>query len=227
MSSSPTRIHHWPLAIIIALIVNALLFAGLPLLTQVQERREGKPYESPILLTAHRPPKPPTPEKDRRKIKERELKKSPKKLSVSKRTSAKPKIDIPRFEFARVVEGAGSGMEIVSPGRIKEIKDIKRITAKIGFELSEVDTPPRILRKFNPVYPFGAKRQGLTGKVIIRCLIGTDGKAGKLKVLVSKPEGIFDEAALAAVERWLFKPGILGGEAVPTWVRIPITFELN
>ena len=227
MRSSPARIHHWPLAIIIALIVNALLFAGLPLLTQVQERRESNPYESPIMLMAHKPPKPPTPDKDRRKIKERELKKSPKKLSVRKKTSDKPKIDMAKFEFASNVEGVGSGMEIVSPARIKEIKDIKRITAKIGFELSEVDTPPRILRRFNPVYPFGAKKQGLTGKVTIRCLIGTDGKASRLKVLVSKPEGVFDEAALAAVERWRFKPGILGGEAVPTWVRIPITFELN
>jgi protein TonB len=219
MSSSSTNPHHLPLAILGTVIITALLFMGLPLLTQVQERQRSTGYENPIMLMAHRPPKPPPPDKDRRKIKDLKPKKAPKKKSMQKRAS-KPKIDVPKFEFASGVGGMG-GMEIMSPGQVG------KIMAKIGFDLSEVDKPPRIVRKINPVYPFGAKRQGLTGKVLVRCLVGVDGKASNFKVVKSEPKDVFDEAAVAAVLKWRFKPGILGGEAVPTWVKIPIIFELD
>ena len=112
-------------------------------------------------------------------------------------------------------------------GAMTGVKGFKTELQKIEFELSEVDTPPRVTRKAPAMYPFGAKRQGIRGKVLIRCLVGIDGVAGKHKILVSKPEGVFDEAALAALKRWRFKPGILAGEPVPTWVRVPFTFELN
>jgi protein TonB len=62
---------------------------------------------------------------------------------------------------------------------------------------------------------------------MIRCLVGIDGKPSKLKIIQSVPKGIFDDAGIAAVQKWRFKPGILGGESVPTWVRIPFKFSLN
>ena len=99
--------------------------------------------------------------------------------------------------------------------------------AKIGFELSEVDKPPRVIRKFQPIYPFAAKRQGVTGVVMIRCLLGRDGTASKFRILKSKPEGVFDDSGIAAVQKWRFKPGILNGHPVPTWVVIPLKFELD
>jgi protein TonB len=180
------------------------------------------------MLMAHKPPKPPSPEKEKKKLEDRELKKAPKRKSmVRKRDMSRPDIAVPRFQYATDVGGLVGGMGIVSPDRIREIKDIEKVTGKVGFELGEVDSPPQIVRKFNPVYPFGAKRQGITGRVLIRCLIGTDGKADKFKVLRSEPDSVFDEAAINAVTKWRFKPGILNGDAVPTWVRIPITFELD
>ena len=83
------------------------------------------------------------------------------------------------------------------------------------------------LRKVQPIYPFAAKKQGLTGEVVVRCLIQPEGRATHIRVVASEPDGVFDEATIRAIEKWRFKPGILGGDPVPTWVRIPLKFELN
>jgi protein TonB len=74
-------------------------------------------------------------------------------------------------------------------------------------------------------YPSQAKKNGITGKVIIRCLIGVDGKAAKLEVVESEPAGIFDDSALSTIKYWQFRPGIKSGELVATWVKVPFKFE--
>jgi protein TonB len=74
-------------------------------------------------------------------------------------------------------------------------------------------------------YPAQAKKNGITGKVIVRCLVGVDGKAGKLEIVESDPEGIFDDSALSTLKYWQFRPGIKGGELVATWVKVPFKFE--
>ena len=134
-------------------------------------------------------------------------------------------MEVSQFEFAADMgTGAGIGMKV---GSVAEIPEFKKEMQKIEFELSEVDTPPRVIRKAPPVYPFGAKRKGIQGEVLIRCLIKIDGEASRYKILESRPPGVFDEAAFNAVKKWRFKPGILGGEPVPTWVRIPLKFQLH
>jgi protein TonB len=95
------------------------------------------------------------------------------------------------------------------------------------YEASEVDTKPKIVRQMNITYPTLAKRNGQEGRVVVRVLIGTKGKAEKLEVVESEPEGVFDEAALKSLKYWQFRPGILGGELVATWVKIPLTFKLD
>jgi protein TonB len=95
------------------------------------------------------------------------------------------------------------------------------------YDASEVDTKPKIIRQMPVTYPSNAKRSGIEGRVIVRILIGKNGKAEKMEVVESEPEGIFDEAALKSLKYWQFRPGILGGELVPTWVKIPLTFALD
>lgn len=95
------------------------------------------------------------------------------------------------------------------------------------YEASEVDTKPKIVRQMPITYPTLAKRSGQEGRVMIRVLIGTKGKAEKMEVVESEPEGVFDEAALKSLKYWQFRPGILGGDLVATWVKIPLTFKLD
>ena len=95
------------------------------------------------------------------------------------------------------------------------------------YDASDVDTMPKIIRQMPVSYPAEAKRGGLEGHVVVRVLIGTNGKADKMEVVESEPEGVFDEAALKSLKYWQFRPGILGGELVATWVKIPLSFKLD
>ena len=210
-----------PMAIIVTVMVNIFLFAGLPLLTRVTQRERPKGFDSPIMIAHIKPPKPPK-EIKKRELKERKLEQMQKKSTKARR--AKPKLDVSTFDFAADMAGGVSGMRI---GTMSGIKEFKTEMQKIEFELSEVDTPPKIVRRIPAVFPYSAKRKGISGKILIRCLVGVDGIGRKHRILMSKPEGVFDDAALTAVQKWRFKPGILGGEPVPTWVRVPFTFNLE
>jgi protein TonB len=95
------------------------------------------------------------------------------------------------------------------------------------YEAKDVDTKPKIIRQMPVNYPSLAKRNGVEGRVVVRVLIGKKGKAEEMKVVASEPEGIFDENALKSLKYWQFRPGILNGELVPTWVSIPLTFKLD
>ncbi len=211
----------YPMAVVATLLINAFLFAGLPMLTHVTDREKPADFENPIMIAHIKPLKPPE-EQEERKLKERQMKKM--KKENTKSSKAKPQIQASKFEFSTEMGGSGIGMQVGGMGKIREFKTEMQ---SIEFELSEVDTPPRVTRKAPPLYPFGAKRKGIQGKVLIRCLVGISGKGEKFKILKSQPKGVFDDAALAAIQKWRFKPGILGGESVPTWVRIPLTFSLN
>lgn len=95
------------------------------------------------------------------------------------------------------------------------------------YNAKDVDTKPKIIRMGNLSYPSLAKRSGVEGKVIVNVLIGINGKAEKMEIVESNPEGVFEDAALKSLKYWQFRPGIKDGELVPTWVLIPVTFKLT
>lgn len=97
--------------------------------------------------------------------------------------------------------------------------------ATTEYEASDVDNPPKLVRQMPIKYPAQAKRDGIKGKVVVRCLIGTDGKADRMEVVESEPSGIFDESAMATLKYWQFRPGVKQGEMVATWVKVPFKFE--
>ncbi|WP_321491453.1 TonB family protein [uncultured Desulfobacter sp.] len=208
-------------ALAVTCLLNIMIFAGLPMLTRVTHRERPQSFDSPIMIASIKPPKPPE-EIKQREIKERHMEQM--KHNATPARAAKPKLAVSKFEFAADMSADIGGIAI---GPAREIGEFKTEMKKIEFELTEVDTPPKATRKAPAMYPFGAKRKGIQGQVLIRCLVGLNGTATKHKILISEPEGEFDEAALTALQKWRFKPGILGGQAVPTWIRVPFIFKLN
>jgi protein TonB len=94
------------------------------------------------------------------------------------------------------------------------------------FELNEVDKKPFVKLKKTPNYPLDARRQHVEGKVVLQFLIGMDGKVSNIEVVSSEPEGVFDEAAVEAVAKWVFVPAFVGGAPVNTRVKMPLRFNL-
>ena len=97
--------------------------------------------------------------------------------------------------------------------------------AESEYSVSDVDSPPKIIRQTPVSYPDLAKKNGITGSVIVNCLVGVDGKPKRLEIVKSEPEGIFDENALSSLKYWQFRPGIKDGELVATWVMVPFRFD--
>jgi protein TonB len=76
-------------------------------------------------------------------------------------------------------------------------------------------------------YPDIAKRAGVEGKVIVRALIGKDGKLRKTIIEYSDSELLNDAAMKAVKEYGTFVPAIQNGQPITCWVNIPIIFRLR
>jgi protein TonB len=79
-----------------------------------------------------------------------------------------------------------------------------------------------------PAYPAASRRLGETGRVIIRVLIGTDGRAQEARIQRSSGFDRLDQVALeTARDRWRYRPGTRNGVPEPMWFNVPINFELT
>ena len=79
-----------------------------------------------------------------------------------------------------------------------------------------------------PPYPAMSRRLGESGRVVLRVLIGTDGRAQEVRVQRSSGFERLDELALeTARDRWRYVPGTRNGVAEPMWATVPIDFVLH
>lgn len=76
-----------------------------------------------------------------------------------------------------------------------------------------------------PAYPVAAREQHIGGKVMLLVDVDIHGNVAKAVVEKSRPEGVFDAAALEAVGKWKFTPAMKDGKAVAGRIRVPIDFE--
>jgi len=96
-----------------------------------------------------------------------------------------------------------------------------------AWDAERIDTPPRLIRRRDPVYPLLARRQGIQGMVTARVLVGTTGAVQEVVIESATPPEIFEEAVTEALSRWQFSPGRHHGQTVAAWVRVPIRFQLR
>ena len=79
-----------------------------------------------------------------------------------------------------------------------------------------------------PAYPAASRRLGETGRVIVRVLIGPDGRAQEARIQRSSGFDRLDQVALeTARDRWRYRPGTRNGVPEPMWFNVPINFELT
>ena len=60
------------------------------------------------------------------------------------------------------------------------------------------------LIRLNPEYPVGARSQGIEGSVTVEFTVDAFGTIEDARVTASSPIGVFDQSALAAVQRWRY-----------------------
>ena len=78
-----------------------------------------------------------------------------------------------------------------------------------------------------PKYPRTAQRRNLSGWVDVVFTVAMDGSVKDLEVRSADPEGVFDSAALRAVEKWEFEPVIEDGVLVEKRAGVRMMFALE
>ena len=101
----------------------------------------------------------------------------------------------------------------------------------VGFDDSPgprgpVFTKLKLLDFVPPVYPPRCLRLGIEGRVIVRVLVGEDGRPQEVTVGTSSGDATLDESAMKAVRRWRFEAATRNGAPVRAWVNAPVEFKL-
>jgi protein TonB len=78
-----------------------------------------------------------------------------------------------------------------------------------------------------PEYPLSARLQGKHGIVRVRLLVNEQGLVQRADVLFAKPQGVFEQAALAAVRTWRFAALQHGSARMLRVADQDIAFELD
>lgn len=91
----------------------------------------------------------------------------------------------------------------------------------------EIEQAPQVREQSKPLYPYRARVRGVEGHVDLCFVVDEKGRVGEMQLLGESPPGVFAEAAQRALRRWLFTPGMHGGQPVRTLMRIRIRFDLE
>ena len=89
-----------------------------------------------------------------------------------------------------------------------------------------MDTGPSFVRFSPPEYPAAARRQGISGLVLLRVRISAEGRADRIEVISSADDRL-SRSACAAVRNAVFAPYAPFGKAMSCWTEIPIRFRLE
>jgi periplasmic protein TonB len=104
-------------------------------------------------------------------------------------------------------------------------KDTQGTPAAPTIELPS--TQANYLNNPPPAYPRLSRRLGEQGKVVLRVLIGPDGKAEQAQIVASSGYDRLDQTALSTVLGWRYVPGKRNGVAEAMWFNVPIQFVLE
>jgi protein TonB len=96
----------------------------------------------------------------------------------------------------------------------------------LAFSMAELDKQPVLLASVSPRYPKEMRKARIEGSVVILFVLNEFGKIEDPRV-ESSSRTEFEKPALDAVKKWKFKPGMKEGEAVRTYMRLPMRFGFS
>lgn len=89
------------------------------------------------------------------------------------------------------------------------------------------EEPPEPTKRVQPEYPSMAVKAGVEGKVILNIVVDERGDVLEATVVTANPPGIFEDAAIAAMLQWKFKPAKQRDLPIKVRLAYPINFTLT
>jgi protein TonB len=94
------------------------------------------------------------------------------------------------------------------------------------FDMAELEKRPEPVSQVPPAYPPELRKSKIEGFVTLVFALDEEGRVEDPRVeSSSRPE--FEKAALEAIRKWRFRPGMREGQAVRSFVRIPMRFRVT
>jgi len=217
----------WFLSFAIAFVFNLVVFLSIPYLSSRDLVTINREFTEPIILSTYRPGQPKS-HLQKRDVPKPNLPKKVPETAFSQRKEVgqiKPDLGclLPEKQFSLQAK-LKTDIEIFSSGVSNPLPGLPSGLGE--FELGEVDQAPKLINKVKPIYPFIARRRNISGKVVVRFLVDEHGYVRKITIEEARPKGVFEQSVLMAVKKWRFAPGRYQGMPVPTWIRLPIQFNL-
>ena len=99
------------------------------------------------------------------------------------------------------------------PGNARRIFLLLCVVAVVSGCVGSRDRPLQLVKGADPQYPLAARQAGVEGYVTLSYAVSTEGVVSQVAVVESQPAGVFDAAAIAAVQRWRYKAPQRAGQS--------------
>jgi protein TonB len=211
---------------ILGILLGIVALAGIVSLLLQTGKKEAQKEEFVIVdLTPPPPPPPPPPEEETAPEPEEEPEESPEISDADApddlAEDAGDEIDL-GIDAGDLSAGTGGSGFLVNIGRGGRGSG----GGKGGGILEDVDSPPTPISKIQPNFPSSLLKKGVGGRVLVACVVDESGKVTSVSIKQSAhPE--LDKAAIAAVNKWKFKPANKGGRNVTAKCVVPFNFEVK
>lgn len=110
---------------------------------------------------------------------------------------------------------------------VSKKRAVKTVDYNAIFNEFSVDKAAVRTSNIAPKYPLLARRRGISGKVVIDCVVSSDGSIAKFKVVESRPQGIFDKSCLAVLDDIRYRPAQKDGRNVSQRTRLTFEFGIQ
>ena len=93
--------------------------------------------------------------------------------------------------------------------------------------IAKPELDSRYIDAFQPNYPSDERLAGHEGRVVVRVLIGTDGRVKQVEQVSAASAAFFEATRKRALEKWRFRPGTRDGVAIEAWQTMSVRFVMN
>lgn len=150
------------------------------------------------------------------------------------RTSREPEVVTPKPRVE-----TDSATTIKGTDEISDTPPSPYVAEKVGptiiAEPTPLPPPPllsasqdqRYLKDFQPPYPASEIRAERDGVVLLKVLIGIDGRVRAVEQISATSEAFFEATRRQALSKWRFKPATRGGVPEESWKTMSVRFELT
>lgn len=204
-----------PVAIIFGVGFTAVLFGFIPFAHRVAnpdrslELRAVSAVELPPPVEEEIAPPPPEAEKLPETAPEPQLAETPQQIPLS----------------ADLEVALGSGGALAGFGELRSLTAAETVQEDL-FDVAELEKRPEPVSQVAPTYPAELRKAKVEGVVTLIFVLDETGRVEDPRVENSS-RSEFEKPALEAIRKWRFSPGEKDGQAVRTYIRVPMRFRVS